>query len=91
VAAAFSMARLTHSAACRLATACLHVLAVGELAATGDVPRDLGPLVRLAEKWGGAAIPDSERTELRERLAAMAAPVPSAQADPGIRDLLERL
>jgi dephospho-CoA kinase len=90
-AAAFSMARLTHSSACRLTTACLHVLAVGELAATGDVPGDLQPLVRLAGEWGGTAVPDSERTELRQRLAAMAAPVHATESDPGFRGLLERL
>jgi dephospho-CoA kinase len=90
-AAAFSLARLTHAVAGRLATACLYALAVGELAARGHAPRDLGPLERLAERWGGAAVPDPPRAELPRRLEVMAAPVHAAEADAGLRGLLERL
>ena len=90
-AVAFSLARLTHVEGCRLATACLYALAVGELAASGHAPGDLGPLERLAETWGGVAVPDPPRAELPRGLEAMAAPVHPAECDPRLRDLLERL
>jgi hypothetical protein len=90
-AAAFSMARLTHTAASRLATACLYALAAGELAASGHAPRDLAPLERLAEKWGGAAVPDRQRADLPRHLEVMATPVPGVESDLQLRGLLERL
>jgi dephospho-CoA kinase len=90
-AAAFSLARLTHTQPSAHTAACLHALAVQELAASGQIPENLGRFEGLARRWGGAEVSGSRRRDLTALLRRSAVSVHAAQAEAQLLDLLERL
>ncbi len=84
VAAAASLARLTHDAAPAIADACLLALLVQDVIVEGRVPAELPRRAReagsLATRWGGAAPSQRLTEQLSESLAVMAVPAQTAEA-----------
>jgi dephospho-CoA kinase len=77
VAAAASLARLTHGDAARVSEACLTALALQE-ALVAPAALTPPPQLALAEKWGGAPVPERVLAELAARLGSMLRPEPKA-------------
>lgn len=88
VAAAASLARLTHAAAARVSEACITALALQEALVAPSAVTSPAQLA-LAEKWGGAPVPQRLLAGLAARLGSMLRPEPSAPQ--GVLRSLERL
>lgn len=95
VAAAASVARLTHDAAPAIADACLQALLVQDVIVDGRVPVELQRRAReaasLATRWSGAAPSERVTERLAESLAVLAVPAQAADAPAPLVELVQRL